>query len=67
MKNKSTSLMVLKNDTVDPFFFYTKTSKGIILLKSIIVMIIVVYKISDHALNLESFIKNTLDNLRAIE
>ena len=32
MKHKSTSLMVLKNDTVDTIF-KLKTSKGIILLK----------------------------------
>ena len=51
VKHKSTSLMVIKNDTVDTIF-ELKTSKGIILLKLDLVMILVLCKLSDHALNL---------------
>ena len=52
VKHKSTSLMVLKNDTVDNIF-KLKTSKGIILLKfTDVVMILVLCKFSDHASHL---------------
>ena len=69
MKHKSTSLMVLKNDTVDTIL-ELKTSKGIILLKFRcihLVMILVLCKFSDHALNLYQFYENTFSDLRVME
>ena len=51
VKRKSTSSMVLKNDTVDTIF-KLKTSQGIILLKFRCSYDSCSLKFSDHALNL---------------
>ena len=55
VQHNSTSLTVLKNDTVD-IIFKLKTSKALFYYKSDVVMILVLCKFSDHALNL-SFMK----------